>query len=1306
MMINDTSPFKHLAPYESDDRLSEFIGRSNEGNQLRELYKRSSLIVVHGPSGSGKTSIVNCELIGQLNISLDNVIRIRWHKTKAFLEIIEELSNYVDFSKDEIKKLLSLSKIENNKSHLEDIKDLAAAKDSIKHLKNQIEDYRVFDTEGTTNSIIDRFENKKKDKESEVEVLVKKIKGFDDERQNAHNIVSSAFGKLAEKNMSPILFLFDQFEEYFVNRSNCYNEIGSFCQLLLNSHLPVKVIFSLRDDYLGNFSILKSYLLNYDSYKLRIARLDKNECVNIIENLFQQFNIKCDKKLHDQIFEKIYIDKNKEVIELPYLQVALDSIYQNALGEKVYNPEWKINNALPEIEFTKEHLNIGNVKKIIEKLITKSNEQIILKLNNEHQRIYKKLKNQESICLVFLKQYISEDRTKVTTPYTLDKNKKYTLKYNNPFVNLKSDERVILDNIIVNVLYKNRLINIVETKQFIELSHDTLAKIIDSVHLEIELLTQKFELQHSIYVNAGKARSDLLKLGDVKKLKHNSSFTNSIVEYSDINNIVSASKNEFWRKSLNRYHLSLYSALLLFLLILGTLIFTFFNNKDISSGRDDIFEKGLTRENKSYWDKLPQSRKEELESNFISNPLTSLELPIDKDIVDLKSRYSSDEQLIYVQHDSSLFIYSLKFNALAKGGEGETSDYDSLKVTMNAFEPFNIDSKQYVLWSNGTDIAVKGLTMNTVIDCKDKLHNEIIDFEIIKEEDENIRFIGLGKDRNNKKCLFEINLKINQFGDIIRIQTKNLFFNTYSEGIGDFPNSEYILYESKSIRAIGESLCLKAWDKQIDNNGDYSPNYSNGVTSLLYYDSNKLNYLTIEQPNYIDSVEHLSSFHISADSSILISYGDIIQSYKLSESKDSLIFNPSYLVHDNEIGYFETFEIIGSGINSKYLIGGSNSTCSLMGFENSNRARIVSSLKGHQNEIANVSFLFNRNDVFMTQSIDNTIKFWDLRPLDSQGHHIYKGVLNITQIETLGDSIFAGFLVNPKNPNYNHLIANSTDKLGEGYFPESNSSFESSSKSNFTSFKKTNDDIIIGTKYNRQLVSRLKGATDENLGSTIHEFSLVNDSLIFAACRKGIEKVSYSKPLSRIDVFLENESFLSIDCKGDNIAAVTISGKLFVFKDGESPIQDLGIQVSQQQLLRVRFSPTGKYLAMGGQSDELYVYETETLHSKSEPLKLDIQNANGWITDIAWGASDNIIAFSSRDKRVRMFDIENNKSKPTFIINELPITALSFGKLKSGASISVDENIIYTGDIHGTIKEWNIRDNHEEISRRITLGIK
>lgn len=1312
MMINETSPFKHLAPYESEDRLSEFNGRSTEGHQLRELYKRSSLIVVHGPSGSGKTSIINCELIGKLNLSLHNIVRLRWHKSKKFREIVQELTKYVDLSEDVVDDLLWLSSIENINAHLKDIQRLEFEKKSIKHLIDQINDYREFNTKDNSNPIIDKFEEKIQDKKSLVVELEISTSDYDNKKLTAKNKLISDFGILAEQNNSPILFLFDQFEEYFVNRSKCYNEIGSFCQLLLNIQLPVKIIFSLRDDYLGNFSKMKKFLPDYDSYKLRIGRLDKNECVNLVQNLFEQFNIECDKKLYDQLFDKIYIDKNKEIIELPYLQVALDSIYQNALKRRkiLYEPEWKNKNVLPKMEFTNKDLNIGNVKKIIEKLISRSNDQISLQLKINYSEIFNKLKNQENIGLLFLKQYVSEDRTKITTPYSVDKNNKFLLEYNTPFIKLNANEIIILDNILVDVLFKNRLLNVVKTKQFIELSHDTLAKIIDSIHLEIELLIQKFELEHSIYLNSGNTRSNLLKYNDVKKLNANQSFASSIILNNEKDAIQTNSKKYYWKKSLKKYN-KVKKIKYFFYLILPILLMSFIGGEVYKYDKEreiDIEELKSKIEleklgfSQSHWDKLPQSKKEEYENNFISHPLTSLELPLNENVIEIKSKYHEEEQLIYVRHEKSIIIYTLKSESLNRGGKGEINLFDSLDIALDAFEPININKERYVLLSSGEDLAIKNINKNFIINCKKKNHKEIIDFELINETDNNIQLIALGKDFKNKKALFIIKLKKNNLNEIENIEIRNIEI--------DSSNTEYILYEGNSIRSIGESLCLKAWDREKNDEGDrqkedegeYSPNYSNGVTSLLYLDYKKLNYLDIDQPDYIDSTEHISSFHITDDEKILISYGDIIQNYTLNQSKDSIIYDPDYLVHDNEIGYFKTFDTYGSGRATKYLIGGRKGKCSLMGFENSNRAKVISSLIGHQNEITNVSFLFNSDNVYMTQSADNTMKFWDLRPFDNQTYS-YKGVLNITQIETYGDSIFAGFLVNTENPRYNQLIANDTSKLGGDYYSKLNRKL----KSNFTSFEKTTNDIIVGTKYNRHLISQQKGITDKRLKSTIHELCLVNKTNIYVACRKGIEVVDYTnQKLRPIKRYLENESFLSIDSNNDNIAAVTTNGKLFVFKSGEEPLSDHGIKISDEQLFRVKFSPSGKYLAMGGQSGELFVYKRDTLELKFEQVNLDLDNASGWITDIAWGANDNLISFSSRDKRVRMFDINENTYRPTFIIHDLPITSLCFGKKKSMNKNYIDENIIYTGDIHGNIKKWNIFKNREEITRRITLGSK
>ena len=132
-------------------------------------------------------------------------------------------------------------------------------------------------------------------------------------------------------HFKPVYLIFDQFEEIFILGDK--KEQRQFFQILRNlmsSKLNVKVILSMREEYLAYLTEYEDILPNLFQNKLRIEKMRDRNLEKVVEGTIQAANIQLEsKQIVDRIIENLK-DAKREV-ELTYLQVYLDRLYKEAL---------------------------------------------------------------------------------------------------------------------------------------------------------------------------------------------------------------------------------------------------------------------------------------------------------------------------------------------------------------------------------------------------------------------------------------------------------------------------------------------------------------------------------------------------------------------------------------------------------------------------------------------------------------------------------------------------------------------------------------------------------------------------------------------------------------------------------------------------------------------------------------------------------------------------------------------------------------------------------------------------------------
>jgi len=135
-------------------------------------------------------------------------------------------------------------------------------------------------------------------------------------------------------SFKPIYLIFDQFEELYVLGTKDEQEkfIGAVKEIL-TAEQAVKMIFSIREEYLGHLYEFEKQVPQLLRKKLRVEPMTLDKVTDVIKgiNNFELSNVRVKpdeiNMITQGIFDRIKGKKKTLSIQLPYLQVFLDKLY-------------------------------------------------------------------------------------------------------------------------------------------------------------------------------------------------------------------------------------------------------------------------------------------------------------------------------------------------------------------------------------------------------------------------------------------------------------------------------------------------------------------------------------------------------------------------------------------------------------------------------------------------------------------------------------------------------------------------------------------------------------------------------------------------------------------------------------------------------------------------------------------------------------------------------------------------------------------------------------------------------------------
>ncbi len=259
-------------------------------------------------------------------------------------------------------------------------------------------------------------------------------------------------------HFKPVYLIFDQFEELYIlgTKQEAQQFIESVKQILA-SEQPVKMIFSIREEYLGYLFEFERAVPQLLRKKLRVEPMNIDNLSAVLTgiNNFKKSNVSIQpdelETITEGIFNRLRGKKNTLTIQLPYLQVFLDKLYMEITHDESRQADAVITNDTL--------LGMGDIGDVLRDFLEDQVKSISIKQSTAGNNI--------SVDTIW----------KILSPFATLDGTKEPIDKKELQQRLKGIDEKLINNCI-DEFVSHRIMNFNDATNRYELAHDSLAKCI------------------------------------------------------------------------------------------------------------------------------------------------------------------------------------------------------------------------------------------------------------------------------------------------------------------------------------------------------------------------------------------------------------------------------------------------------------------------------------------------------------------------------------------------------------------------------------------------------------------------------------------------------------------------------------------------------------------------------------------------------------------------------------------------------------------------------------------------------------
>jgi hypothetical protein len=379
-------PFKFLDAYTLNDS-AFYFGRDEEIAAMYEMVFQTDLLLVYGGSGTGKTSLIQCGLAAKF-------------QTHEWLSLFIRRGNNINKSLE--------------KALMEAGGNVADGDDDLEWLNQD-------------------WTQEAKAKPQNNSELAKRFKA------------------IYLSNFKPIYLIFDQFEELFILGNKEEQDVFfETVKEILRLEQPIKIIISIREEYLGYLYEFERKVPHLLRKKLRVEPMNFDKVKEVIKGVGKNPESLVALKEGEEeqiaagVFAKIKGNERRVSIELPYLQVFLDKLYITCTGDESRTSEIRFSLAILE--------TMGNIGDVLRDLL---DDQVQLTAEN----------------LALKPEFIWQ----VLSPFVTLDGTKEPLSHEMLCSRLLNADPLVISQILL-AFVNRRILRYAENEELYEIAHDSLAK--------------------------------------------------------------------------------------------------------------------------------------------------------------------------------------------------------------------------------------------------------------------------------------------------------------------------------------------------------------------------------------------------------------------------------------------------------------------------------------------------------------------------------------------------------------------------------------------------------------------------------------------------------------------------------------------------------------------------------------------------------------------------------------------------------------------------------------------------------------